>query len=238
MSHLTLQLISHVTSVPCSFHRSHLDHARPTACQVGSASQRPSFGFLPSLSFLSTPPQLCTTPRHRPREPFHPLCSGGTRTSSRSKKLSVFTSVRENLPWLALEDNQLPEQHLPLPLHSGRHVAEFHVGAKPTQEPSTTMPRKKPLHCNFARVARHSDEEQSLSSPARPASSFACNCHREIMPARTCCIVAWPFTPYVAPKEVTDEGDDTKYFVRVQKFQFVLHVNEALRRKNPWMHLY
>ena len=36
------------------------------------------------------------------------------------------------------------------------------------QETSPTIPRKMPLHCNFARLARHLDEERSLSSPARP----------------------------------------------------------------------
>ena len=53
---IALQLIYHIAPVPSLFRRRRLDHVRLTACQVGSASQRPSFGFLPSLSFRSTPP--------------------------------------------------------------------------------------------------------------------------------------------------------------------------------------
>ena len=116
--------------------------AQPTACQVGSARQRPSFGFLPSLSFLSAPLRLCTTPPSR--EPFHPLCGVESAPPAEPKIARLRQRVRAGnlgvcgslLSRFALEDHQLPGQPAPLPLHSGRHVApasEFHAGVKLTR---------------------------------------------------------------------------------------------------------
>ena len=64
--------------------------ARPTACRVGSASQPPSFGFLPSLRFRSTPPWALHDPATPSRKPFHTLCGvePGPHAKPRAQKCS------------------------------------------------------------------------------------------------------------------------------------------------------
>ena len=89
---VAFQLMYPVAPVPPTFvAAAWTTSARPAARQVGSASQPPSFLFLPSLS---ASPAL-----HDSATPFHTLC----------------VYVRENLA------SKLPRQRTPLPLHPTRH---------------------------------------------------------------------------------------------------------------------
>ena len=124
------QLINHITPVPSSFRRSHLDNIRPIAYQVGSASQRPSFGFLPSLKLPEYSAPALHDSATPSRKPFHPLCGvepappahpklAALRQSARARKLCVCGSLPSRI---ALDDYQPPGHGAPLPLHSGRHA--------------------------------------------------------------------------------------------------------------------
>ena len=148
----------HVTPVPSNFHRRRLDHVRPTH-RMPSWHRQPAtvFRFLPSLSFRSTPPQLCTIPRHRPASPFS-RCAVWNPHLQQSPKLPVFASVcvRENLAWCAAlflrgsrwnTTSFLGSVRRCTVGHHGRHVAptsEFHEGVRPAQEVRQPSPERGP----------------------------------------------------------------------------------------------
>ena len=111
---------------------------RHAACQTGSDSQPPSFGFLPASSILSTLPRLCTM-RHRPASPCdHFRCKARTSSGTKNSQSSPECARRptECVRVSRWKHCQLPKQ-LSTPLHPGCHVApssEFHEGVKATQE--------------------------------------------------------------------------------------------------------
>ena len=195
---VTLQL-NHVTPVPPSFRRSHLDHVRPAHRMPGWLRQPASVLWVSAiLERLDYSAPGSARLRDTVPRALSPLVRRRTRTSSRTKNCPSSPACACAKPWRVWVSSSAARvgrpPAAPLPLHRGRHVAqatEFHVCIKADPRTSPTNPGTKSLRCCFAQLARHLDKEQSLSS----ACSFASDCHREIVPARTCCIVAWPIPP-------------------------------------------
>ena len=146
---------------------------RPTACPVGSASQRPSSLFLPSLSFRSTPPRLFdTVPQALSPVVLCRTCtSSRTRTCPSSPACACAKTWRVWLSSFAARDGRPPASRAACPAAAAlwRHVApasEFHVCMMPTPEQELGQPSQDRGPCIVALLDL--DEEQSLSSPALP----------------------------------------------------------------------
>ena len=153
--------------------------AQPTACQVGSADQRPSFGFLPSLILAL---HDSATPS---RKPFHTLCGVEPAPPAEPKNSCLRQRVRARkfgLSSFAALVGTPPASRAacaPLPLHPGRHVppaSAFLVGVKADPATSPTVPRRGP--CTAAlRDLRDTWMSAEPFFACSSKSSFACNCH-------------------------------------------------------------